>query len=429
MSKKLWMAEKLQKLLFTYNPNKIFKVAWGGRYGSKTMAFESAAIKYVLENPGSIFLCVRGTQTSISNSLLKGIKKMIYMMGVEDLFDIGQNYIKTVPDENGIFSEFIFMGAVAYESFRSLEGVNVAWIDEAHVIKEDAWDVLIPSVRGKNSEIWITFNAKRKTDWVYDNFIIKNDPLADVVKINYQENVMLPDRERMKADSEKTKSERKYRHIYLGELDDMPEDALWKQEQFIYRDVELEELDRIIVAVDPAGDKNTKSSDECGLVVAGTMAETGYILEDATEKLSQLNQAKKAIKLYNKYKADYIIVEKNGVGAGMKTIIHQIDKSILVKEVDARRGKILRAEPVAALYEADRVYHKEVFTNLEYEMTSYTGDPKEKSPNSLDAMVYCILELMVKKRVNIPGQSTTNNKNKSINQKTNKTISPFKFQI
>lgn len=396
------MHQKLQDLLFNYDKNIIFKVAWGGRYGSKTMAFEAAAIKYVLENPGSIFLCVRGNQTSLENSLITGIKKMIYKMGVQDAFEIGEKYIKTKPNKDGLVSKFLFMGALAYENFRSLESVNVAWVDEAHVIPERAWDVIIPSIRGGKSEIWITFNAKNKEDWVYNNFIMKKDPLSQVVKINYIENIMLPEREKMKAENMKLTNLRKYRHIYLGELDDQPEDALWNQEDFVYKEVEIEDLERIVVALDPSGGVNKKGSDECGIIVAGKIGNKGYILDDGTKKLTQLQQAKLSISMYIKYQADHIVVEKNGVGAGMKTIIHQIDANIPVKEVNARRGKILRAEPVASLYEADRIYHTRIFNKLEYEMTSYTGDKKEDSPNRLDAAVYAITDLLLKKRTVVP---------------------------
>jgi phage terminase large subunit-like protein len=401
-SKKIWMHKKLQNLLFSYSDDVIFKVAWGGRYGSKTMAYEAAAVRYVLQNPGTNFLCVRGTQTSIADSLLAGIKKMIYMMGVENNFDIGEKYIKTKPDASGRVSRFLFMGAVAYENFRSLENISVCWVDEAHVIPEKAWDVIIPSIRGENSEIWITFNAKKKDDWVYDHFITKEDPLARVVKINYTDNKMLPDRELLKAETMKNTNLRKYRHIYLGELDDQPEDALWTDESFIYdSNVQPEDFERIVIAVDPSGSDST-TADECGIVVAGKMGKYGYVLEDASKKLTHLGQAKMAIKLYHKWQADAIIVEKNGVGSGTKTIIYQIDKNIPVKEVNARRGKILRAEPVAAVYEDDRVKHAKVFPELEYEMTSYTGDPKDKSPNRLDAAVYAITELLLKRGIVAP---------------------------
>lgn len=400
--KKIWMPQRLQNLLFTYSDDIIFKVAWGGRYGAKTWSFEFAAVKYVLENPGSNFLCIRGTQTSIENSLLSGIKKAIQRMGVEQYFDIGERYIKTKPID-GKVSKFIFMGALSYENFRSIEDVNVAWVDEGHVIKEAAWDVIIPSIRGKRSEIWVTFNAKRKDDWVYRHFILEGDPLAKVVKINYDENLMLPERERKKAEAMKNSNYRKYRHIYLGELDDQPEGALWTDDMIQYnKKIDYKDLEAIVVAIDPAGDNPSESSDECGIVVTGKLGERGFVLKDSSAKLTQLQQAKRAIKDFYIYEADYIVVEKNGVGEGMKTIISQIDSSVPVRTVSAKRGKYLRAEPVSALYESGKIYHTQTFVDLEYEMTSYTGSDKEASPNRLDALVYGLTQLFKKSKSSEP---------------------------
>lgn len=401
---KHYMHADLQELLFQNYKDIIFRVAYGGRYGMKTTAFEDASIRYVLDNPGCNFLCVRGTQTTIKNSLLAGIKERIYALGLQDAFDIGEQYIKTNPKvTKSKVSNFLFMGAIAYENFRSLNNISVCWVDEAHVVKEEAWDVIVPSIRSKDddnlSEIWISFNPKFKTDWVYKEFVLKNNPLAKVLKINYTDNPKLPRSELLKIEQTKKTDTRKYRHIYLGELDDEPIGALWNKSSFLYKDID--DFEHIVIAIDPAGDSKGNKTDICGIIVAGNIGDIGCIISDESEDLIQLDQAKKAIRLYKQYKADWIVVEKNGVGAGIKTIIHQIDKNIPVKEVYASKSKYQRAVPIAALYQANRIFHTNIFVDLEYEMTSWTEDSK-KSPNRLDAAVHAFTHLFISKRTISP---------------------------
>lgn len=224
-------------------------------------------------------------------------------------------------------------------------------------------------------------------------------PDAKVVKINYTDNIMLPEKYIKKAEYMKQTNLRKYNHIYLGQLNDKPEGAYWDEEDFIYMDVDTEDLEKIIVAIDPSGDSKDDKGDQAGIVVAGKIGDKAWVLADETTPGNQLKQAKTAIKMYYKWDADSIVIEKNGVGEGMKTIIHQIDKNIPIKTIHAHRGKTLRSPPIAALYKDNRVYHTKIFPELQYEMTSFTGVKGDKSPNRLDACVYAVKELLIDKKV------------------------------
>jgi len=197
----------------------------------------------------------------------------------------------------------------------------------------------------------------------------------------------------------------KYNHIWLGKLNKVNEGALWTEKQITYLSDDsfnLDQLERIIVAIDPSvTDKQT--SDACGLVVVGKFTDKRYIvLDDQTAILSPNAWIDRAITLYYKWKADRIIGETNQGGDLIKTLLLQKDDSIPFSGVHASRGKITRAEPIASLYEQNKVVHRIRFPNLEYEMTTFSGKATDKSPNSLDALVWGLTFLTTDSKIKQP---------------------------
>jgi phage terminase large subunit-like protein len=178
-------------------------------------------------------------------------------------------------------------------------------------------------------------------------------------------------------------------------LGDLP-GALWRQDQIdTYRVAEApDSLGRIVVSVDPAV-TNTDQSDEHGLLVAGIDGQTGYVLEDASVRGSPLIWARRAIALHDKYTADGIVVEVNQGGDMVANTLRSVREGLNIIEVRATRGKHVRAEPIAALYEQGRVHHVGAFPELENQMTMMTnaGFEGEGSPDRLDALVWALTEL------------------------------------
>ena len=175
-----------------------------------------------------------------------------------------------------------------------------------------------------------------------------------------------------------------------GELLEDIEGALWKRELIEdSRAVSVPELTRVVVAVDPSA---TAGGNECGIVVAGRAGEHAYVLEDLTLQASPNEWAKQAIAAYHKYKADRLVAETNQGGEMVRLTIHSNDASIAYRGVHAKRGKVLRAEPIVALYEQSRVHHVGAFAALEDEMCSWI--PGEESPNRIDALVHALADLI-----------------------------------
>jgi phage terminase large subunit-like protein len=118
-----------------------------------------------------------------------------------------------------------------------------------------------------------------------------------------------------------------------------------------------------------------------------------YVLDDVTLKASPQEWATKAVEVYDKYKADRIVAETNNGGDLVIHLLQQVKPSVATKKVTATRGKQLRAEPVAALYEQGRVHHIGYFTELEDEMCEYEPGVSKDSPDRMDALVWALTEL------------------------------------
>jgi phage terminase large subunit-like protein len=155
-------------------------------------------------------------------------------------------------------------------------------------------------------------------------------------------------------------------------------------------------LRRIVVAVDPPA-SSREGADACGIVAVGQGAdERLYVLADeSASRLSPLEWASRAIALYRRLEADRIVVEVNQGGEMARAVLSEVDASVPVTDVRATRGKVLRAEPVAALYEQGRVKHAGVFRALEDEMESFGADGLSagRSPDRLDALVWAVTAL------------------------------------
>lgn len=180
-------------------------------------------------------------------------------------------------------------------------------------------------------------------------------------------------------------------------LEDNP-NALWQRGMFeAHRTRALPELTRVVVAVDPPVSSGA-GADECGIIVAGRGADgLAYVLEDATcQGASPTVWAGRAVVAYYRHDADRLVVEVNQGGDMVKTVIGQVDGNVAYKAVRASRGKVLRAEPVAALYEQGRVRHGGVFPALEDQMCAFDSEnARARSPDRVDALVWALTELML----------------------------------
>jgi len=184
-----------------------------------------------------------------------------------------------------------------------------------------------------------------------------------------------------------------------GDLIEDRDDALWRRDM-----IERTRVDRappsirVVVAVDPPVTSGV-GADACGIIAAG-LGEDGraYILADATTKgQGALDWARTAVRLYESMDADCIVAEVNQGGELVTAMLRQVSSGVPVRQVRATRGKFLRAEPVAALYERGLVSHVGVWPELEDQACDFGpgGLSDGRSPDRVDALVWALTELML----------------------------------
>lgn len=198
------------------------------------------------------------------------------------------------------------------------------------------------------------------------------------------------------------------RQELMGELlDDFP-GALWTRDMIdkARQDQQRQawptpQMQRVVVAIDPSGTAGeADEGDSIGIVVAGKGVDgLAYVLADRTCKLSPDGWGRRAVAAYREFSADRIVAERNFGGAMVQHVIRTVDKDVAYREVTASRGKVVRAEPIAALYEQNRVRHVGADLKLlEDQMCAMTTDGflGDGSPDRVDALVWALTELMVR---------------------------------
>jgi phage terminase large subunit-like protein len=158
-------------------------------------------------------------------------------------------------------------------------------------------------------------------------------------------------------------------------------------------------LVRIVVAIDPAVSTG-EDADETGIIVAGKdAAGHGYVLADQSARYAPTEWARTAIALYRQHNADRVVAEVNNGGDMVEATIRMIDPNVSYSAVRGSRGKVIRAEPVAALYEQRRIHHVGAFPTLEDQMCAFAPDFDRASagfsPDRVDALVWAFAELLV----------------------------------
>jgi len=302
-------------------------------------------------------------------------------------------------------------GAVAYafsaDDPESLRGpqFDAAWCDELCKWRraESAFDMLQFGLRlGRNPRSAITTTPRPVP--LLKRLLV--DPLTVVSRAATKANAFQLAPQFLSLMLARYAGTRLGRQELDGELIEARVDSLFPRERIERAKVESHPpLARIVVAIDPPV-SSREGADACGIVAAGADDEGKvFVLADESESgLSPLAWASRAIALYRRLEADRIVVEVNQGGEMARAVLSETDASVAVSEVRATRGKVLRAEPVAALYEQGRVSHVGSFPLLEDEMADFGADglSNGRSPDRLDALVWAITSLVLMPREATP---------------------------
>jgi phage terminase large subunit-like protein len=389
-----WLKTARAKQIEPSDEHNIWLILAGRGWGKTRTGAQDIAL-YALRNPNTICAVVAPTHGDLrrvcfggNSGLLSIIPKECYSSSVDY-----KGYSSSLS-EIRLFNGSKIVGYAAQEPER-LRGPQFhrAWCDEIAAWRyPEALDQLMFGLRlGNNPKCVITTTPK-------PNKMIKSLVERDDVIVTTGSTF---ENEENLAQSALDMLKRRYEGTTLGrqelyaEIIEELEGALWSnkliEEARLHEDIE-KELTQIIVAIDPAV-TNNEDSDETGIVVVGKDSNNEYyVLEDASGKYSPDGWARKAINCFYDWDADRIVAEVNNGGDLVERLLRGMDVNIPYRSVRATRGKMVRAEPVAALYEQRRVHHIGYFPELESQLCSYTGETKP-SPDRLDALVWGISEI------------------------------------
>ena len=389
-----WLETARDKQIQPCTDHYVWLILAGRGWGKTRTGAQDLAL-YALRNPNTNCAVVAPTHGDLRRVCFGGNSGLLSIIPKECFINSKEQkgYSSSVS-EIRLYNGSKITGYAAQEPDR-LRGPQFhrAWCDEVAAWRyPEAFDQLMFGLRlGNNPQCVITTTPKPTK--LIKELVERND--VHVTSGSTFEN------EANLAESALTMLKDKYEGTTLGrqelyaEIIDNLEGALWTsdliEEGRLHKDKE-QDLSQIIVAIDPAVTANA-DSDETGIVVVGKDYNNEYyVLEDLSGRHSADKWGRIAINAFYDWNADRIVAEVNNGGDLVERLLRNIDTNVPYRSVRATRGKILRAEPIAALYEQNRVHHMGVLPELESQMCSYTGDTNT-SPDRLDALVWGLTEL------------------------------------
>jgi len=201
-----------QKLQCLFQPEKSrYRVLFGGRGGAKSWGVARALLIKGAQRPLRI-LCAREFQTSIRDSVHKLLCDQIIDLRLDGFYEITQTSIR---GKNG--TEFSFVGLKNnVANVKSYEGVDICWVEEAQTTSRLSWNVLIPTIRKQDSEIWVTFNPELETDETYQRFVIHPPANSVVTKINWSDNPWFPETLDLEKNALRDRDPESYNTVWEG---------------------------------------------------------------------------------------------------------------------------------------------------------------------------------------------------------------------
>ena len=371
-----------------------YKALYGGRASAKSHFFAECMIANAAMNTGFRGLCVREVQKSLKESAKRLLEDKINVMGYGSRFNIKHDEIGT---PGGGVIRFAGMNQQNSESIKSYENYSVCWVEEANVFSARSLELIRPTIRAPQSELWFSWNPHHASDPV-DKFFRGLTPPDNAIirKVTYEDNDFLPDEMLEEMEIDRENSPDRFAHIWLGEYAPQAVGAIFNMANLHEnRQHDIPMLRRILVSVDPAI-SNTDQSDEHGIICGGIGEDNrGYIIDDVSMRGSPQQWAERAVATYDKYEADAIVVERNQGGDMVRHTIKTVRPQIKIVEVTATRGKHVRAEPISALYATNQVSHIGSYPELEAQMCRMTsaGYEGDGSPDRCDALVWLLTEL------------------------------------
>ncbi len=386
----------------------------GGSRSGKTFLLGRAILIRAFKVAGSRHLVVRLRYNALKMAIVKDTLPKVMALcfpGITIKINLNDGYA-VLP--NG--AEIWFIGVDQKERSDKILGSEYAtvYFNESSELPYDSVLTVLSRLAQKTAlrvRAYYDLNPGGTAHWTYRLFFEHKDPVSRLpvgdpanyasLYINPVHNIANIDPDYIKS-MELWPAKKRKRFLdgqYVAEIDN----ALWTldliERQRITPD-QLPMLQRVLVAVDPSGCSGPENyrSDEIGISACGLGIDgCGYVLADRTGRYSPETWARLSVETWREYCGDKIIAEKNFGGDMVRAVIQGYDRNVPVEVVTATRGKILRAEPIAGLYESGRVYHVGQFQKLEDQMTNFSsaGYLGDRAPDAADAAVHALTALML----------------------------------
>lgn len=390
----------------------------GGARSGKTFNFIYAIVTRALRAPKTRHAIIRFRQNAVIKSVVMDTFPNVMEKCYPGLYN-ERNLNKTLwfyTLPNG--SEIWFGGLDDKEQVEKILGTEfiTMYFNESSQIPYQSISTALTRLAQVHPELaqkaYYDFNPPGKKHWTYVLFIDKKNPATGkplLKPMDYGFLFMNPmdNRENLsrafleRLDALPPKERKRY---FLGQFGEASQDSLWTEELYEQQRFlpsvtrKLPDMVRVIVAVDPSGcegEEDTRS-DEIGIVVMGLGTDNnGYLLEDLTGRYGPSTWGDIVSGAYERHRADSVIGERNYGGAMVSHVIATANDKIPVKLVTASRGKVVRAAPVAALYQKGRIFHVGYFPEMEEQGLNFfpNGYQGMKSPDRKDALVWGATEL------------------------------------
>lgn len=367
-----------------------------GRGFGKTRTGSEDAAWYGCRNAGSRIAIIAPTASAAVKVCFEGQSGLLSVLPRECIANWNRSHPAELTLWNG--TKYFAYSAVEPDSLRGPEH-HRAWGDEVAAWPDpDAFDQMLLGLRLGDAPQAVLTTTPRTTPMMRK--IVKMPGVVITRGRTFDNAENLPEAT-LAFYRERYEGTRLGRQELEAELLEDVQGALWSAADIDkHRLRGAPDLKRIVVAVDPSGTSGKDAGDEIGIIVAGQGHDGRYyVLEDASCKLSPDGWARRVSEKYEKWQADRVIAEKNFGGAMVESVLRTANKDLPVKLVTASRGKTVRAEPVAALYEQEKVSHVGCFDALEDQLCAMTpaGYVGEGSPDRADALVWALTELSSKR--------------------------------
>lgn len=354
------------------------RVLYGGRASSKS--WDAAGFATFLANSAKLrILCTRQFQNKIEESVYALLKIQIERFGLNDRFEITDKKIRN----RHTGTEFLFYGlARNIAEVKSLESIDILWIEEGHYLTEEQWDVLEATIRKQGSQVWLIFNPRLATDFAYKHFVLHPPPNTLVRKINYDENPFLSSTMRQIIDALEAKDPDKHALIYLGNPDENDERVVIKRAWLMAAldahkklGIEITGGKRLGFDIADAGEDN------CAMVEAhGPLATWS---EEWKGKEDELLKSCAKVHSEARVRGAHVIYDAIGVGATAGAKFNEINAETNLRVTHDKffaGGKVFKPD---SKYEDTQVLNKDFFANIKAQAWWLVADRLRNTYNAV----------------------------------------------